>query len=817
MPKPVVSSLTPGAEGKTRRATSLSTWVRTAAWCILVVGISGSLVGAVVWKGFVDREASSSRRGRATTAEAVVATRLALDNNLMAQLRGLVLSSPDITNAQFIRWWNAAEITKRFPGRVGFAFVQRVPASQLADFAAARESDPINGVPAVHPYQVFPAGPADDYCLQRVGLSETTEVKGFQIPAGLDFCAPELQPPAPSPLPALLAEATDLGVPTVITPDQLLPGVFALLLPVYRNGTTPQTIEGRRLESLGWVVGSFESAALTASAGGGVPGLTIEVSHAGADGSESSISTDGDPSELSDPTTSTATIADGWTISVRDDINLGGPSADQQVAALFLTGLTLSLLAFVFVRLLGGSRERALDLVAERTAELAYQAMHDSLTGLPNRALILDRATGALNRAQREDIPVAAFFIDLDDFKSINDTLGHAAGDELLKSVASRFTGALRVSDTVGRIGGDEFVVLAEGPSLLAGPEVVADRILDVLGAPFELAGEPRQIGASIGVASGPRATADDWLRDADIALYEAKAAGKRRYVVFESEMQQALQDRVTIERDLREGLASEQFFLLYQPAFDLRTNQATGVEALIRWQHPIHGVVAPDDFIPGAERTGLIGPIGRWVLQQACRQGAVWSRQGRRMTMSVNLSPRQLESDELIDDVRSALIDSAFEPSDLVLELTETTLMRDAPATHRRLGALKELGVRLAVDDFGTGYSSLAYLSQFPIDVLKIDRSFISGIDETSEATIMIRTLVQLGKALGLETLAEGIESEAQLTRLVREQCDSGQGFLFAHPLRPRALEELLEIPSAPAQSLASPVDHTNLHSPST
>ena len=332
---------------------------------------------------------------------------------------------------------------------------------------------------------------------------------------------------------------------------------------------------------------------------------------------------------------------------------------------------------------------------------------------------------------------------------------------------------------------------------------MVAQRLLEVLAAPFTLNGEPRQITASIGITLGPRPTAEDWLRDADIALYEAKASGKNGYVIFESEMQRAIQSRVALEVDLQMALDDDQFFLLYQPTFDLRSNQATGVEALLRWAHPTRGIVLPDEFIPAAERTGLIVPIGRWVLGEACRQAAEWRDRGRTMTMSVNLSARELEHDEIIASVREALAASAIDPATLILEITETTLMRDADATQRRLTDLKQLGVRLAIDDFGTGYSSMAYLRQFPVDVIKIDRSFISGIADSGEAATLIRTLVQMGKALGLETLAEGIEDDAQLAGLVREQCDSGQGFLFARPLAPIALEEFLDMPAPSATSL--------------
>ncbi len=426
--------------------------------------------------------------------------------------------------------------------------------------------------------------------------------------------------------------------------------------------------------------------------------------------------------------------------------------------------------------------------------QVRHQALHDSLTGLPNRSLILDRAEHMLQRAHRESTDAAALFIDLDNFKTVNDTLGHAAGDELLQAVAARLSGVLRGSDTVGRLGGDEFVVLAEGVSLAAGPELVAERILDVLREPFHLQGRdtaPITVSASVGVARGGSCVGD-LLRDADIALYRAKAAGKGCYALFEPEMQSAILNRLELEMDLRAGL-TDQLFIVYQPVFNLDALTVSGVEALLRWRHPVRGVIPPVEFIPLLEETGLILDVGRWVLLEACAQAAAWQRRGRRLSVSVNVSMRQLETDMLLVDVRDALDASGLDAADLVIEVTETVLMRDTDATIRRLGLLKTLGVRVAIDDFGTGYSSLAYLKQFPVDALKIDRSFIAGVNDTRESTALIHTLVQLGRALGLETLAEGIEDAGQLARLQLENCDSGQGFLLGRPVEPEQLEQFL------------------------
>jgi diguanylate cyclase (GGDEF)-like protein len=435
--------------------------------------------------------------------------------------------------------------------------------------------------------------------------------------------------------------------------------------------------------------------------------------------------------------------------------------------------------------------------------EIRHQALHDSLTGLPNRVLVLDRIEQTLARARRDRFEVAALFIDLDGFKDVNDTLGHAMGDKLLKAVAARFAGTLRDSDTVARLGGDEFVVVAEGISLAAGPELVAERLLDVLAEPFHLdddAGTSASISASIGIAVGLRESAEDLLRDADIALYAAKEAGKNRFVVFEAEMQTVLRSRHELEMDLQAALGTDQFFLLYQPIFQLADMSVVGVEALLRWRHPTRGVLAPDEFIPALEASGLIIPVGRWVLHEACRQAMAWRRGGQVTKMSVNASARQFEADSLLDDVRNALAVSGLPPDDLIIEITETSLMRNTKIAQLQLLALKALGVRLAIDDFGTGYSSLAYLQQFPVDSLKIDRSFISGMAKSPEGDALIHTLIQLGKAMHLETLAEGIEESGQLTQLQAESCDIGQGFLFARPLAPEEVQAFFKPANVPA-----------------
>jgi diguanylate cyclase (GGDEF)-like protein len=442
-------------------------------------------------------------------------------------------------------------------------------------------------------------------------------------------------------------------------------------------------------------------------------------------------------------------------------------------------------------------RQRGNEQLARRQHELAFLATHDALTGLPNRTLILDRVEQMMIRAAHEHTPVAALFIDLDNFKAINDSLGHAIGDELLRAVGARLTAVVREADAVGRLGGDEFVVIAGELSLAAGAELIAERLLAALDQPFKLASAaqtPLKVTASIGIATGVRASAGDLLRDADIAMYQSKWDGRHRYTLFESGMQTAVQTRMELEMDLRMALENDEFFLVYQPTFNLQDMSATGMEALIRWNSPTREIVQPDNFIPLLEETGLIIEIGKWVLLEACRQGVSWREAGYPIGIAVNVSARQLDTDEFVGDVERTLLETGLDAGSLTIEITETALMRDAEQTAKRLAAIKKLGVRIAIDDFGTGYSSMAHLQHFPVDALKIDRSFVAQMAHNQEGETILQTLVQLGNALSIETLAEGIEQAHELSLLQGEQCDSGQGFLFARPLEAGDTEAFLE-----------------------
>jgi len=436
---------------------------------------------------------------------------------------------------------------------------------------------------------------------------------------------------------------------------------------------------------------------------------------------------------------------------------------------------------------------------ARTLAALEHKAFYDDLTGLANRALFLDRLDRSLARSQRKlDARVAVLFIDLDRFKNVNDSLGHAYGDMVLAVVGQRVAKCLRAVDTAARLGGDEFAVIIEDPVDALDAAAVADRILELLRDPIEVAGRELHITGSAGVAvsSGEGESGGELVRNADLALNRAKAEGARSSVRYSPQMHADVVRRLELEANLTHGLENDEFRAYYQPMVDLSTGRIVGVEALVRWIHPIHGVVPPADFLDVAEETGIIIPIGRSVFRQATRQVKEWSSRlvaASELELSVNLSGTQAQDPGLLQDVAQVLSEVDLPADRLVFEITETVLMRDAATAADRLNGLKVLGAQVAIDDFGTGYSSLAYLSQFPIDILKIDRSFVQGITSRHQDLELVEAIIVLARSLRLGTVAEGIESDEQRHLLASLGCHRGQGYHFARPLAPNDFETLL------------------------
>jgi diguanylate cyclase (GGDEF)-like protein len=446
---------------------------------------------------------------------------------------------------------------------------------------------------------------------------------------------------------------------------------------------------------------------------------------------------------------------------------------------------------------LARSRERESEAKVQHAQRVEYLAYHDGLTALPNRSLFNKLLSQAIRQARRHTRQLAVAFIDLDRFKQINDTLGHEAGDELLKEVANRLKACLRDSDTVARLGGDEFVVLLTDLSEERYAATVAEKIISMIAKPFILLGQEFRVTGSIGISTYPHDGQDEQTltKNADIAMYQAKEDGKNNFQFYSEKLNANSLERLTLESALRHALERREFQLHYQAKRDIAAGRITGMEVLLRWQHPDLGIVAPMQFLAVAEETGLIVPIGKWVLRTACEQNVVWHRNGMpRLNIAVNLSPRQFSDEQLLNDIAATLKETGMEANLLELEIHESLLMRDIEKTLQVLTALKAMGVKIAIDDFGTGYSSLSTLQRFPLDTIKIDRSFIRDLPARSDNSTLTEAIIAMGKSLSLTVVAQGVETKEQADLLRERACDEFQGFYFNKPMSAQEFAELLQ-----------------------
>jgi diguanylate cyclase (GGDEF)-like protein len=752
-----------------------------------------------------------------TDVKSILGTSLERDSDLLATVNAEVATHPGLTNAALAALLSKLDLSQRYPGSFAFTYIENVSAAALPNFDAVAEADPPLGV---RDGTTGPVRPSlygrPGYCLTRL---VAVEVAGEGILKNVlldwispyvnfhfNFCASSFVNP--------LDTAASTGEPvaaSVVSLIQPTPGlaeipatlhqlllklpIFIEVSPVYAGTAVPTTASSRARVLIGWTMAVFDADELLSPVVDGEKAASLVLAYAPPGGKTAVLARVGTPQAGSTPEMLTFLDDPGWVIDATVTPRDSGPSPTVQGAAVFLGALALTMLLFLLLRQLVLSRRSALELVERRTAELRHQALHDSLTGLPNRSLVNQVARHLVERASSEGLPVAVFFIDLDDFKKVNDTFGHDSGDELLRAVAIRLTRSLRSTDTVGRLGGDEFVVLSQNSFSDGGLGVVAERLLAVLREPFMLGSTMRTTittSASIGIATGMRSSPEELLRNADIAMYKAKSIGKNCHVLFEPEMHEVVKNQLTMESDLAEAFANKEFFLLYQPIVDLETGKPRDLEALLRWRHPKRGVLGPAEFIDVLESSDVIIDVGRHVLMEACRQAKAWHQVGHEVGISVNVGARQLHYDVLIDHVREALAAAALNPKYLTVEVTESMLMIDPKITAQRLEALAKLGVRIAIDDFGTGYASLSYLREFPANILKIDRSFVAQLG-TAAGPNFLDALIHLGKSLDLVTIAEGIEQTSQLEHVKEQGCDWGQGFLFSKPLPPRQVEQIL------------------------
>jgi diguanylate cyclase (GGDEF)-like protein len=706
-----------------------------AAGAILVLGIAASLAGALLWRSSVRAREKATFQTTATDVSGRLEIQLRRDTDFVKAIRAVLTMQPDLSASGFDQWFGQLEDRQAQPSGFGALVVKSVPAGALASFQAQRDADPAFRVVVGGRVEPVATTGRARYCLLSAGSADIAYSPELAALLQGDWCDPtsliggyRQNGTTRAQFTQQLTDSGQVGVYSTA-----VSGVSSVILEaaVYRRGAPLASTVQRRAAVLGWVLDSFDLPALMQSALGTDHGLAVTLYHENSGLGPEFIGRIGSAGSAHPFTRKTTLSVDGtWIIDVSGAGLVSGPSANVQGLVLFAGGIVATLLLLALVIVLARSRERALAMVAEKTGQLRHQALHDALTGLPNRVLALDRGEQMLGRARRQNLPIAALYVDLDGFKQVNDTFGHAAGDELLRTVAARLASVVREGDTAARLGGDEFIVLVEGSTLDAGPELVAERLLEVLNDPYEINGAGRgqlAVTASIGIAFGLREDADELLRDADTALYEAKAAGKNRYVAFQSAMQTHVQDRLTIQMDLAQALEHRELFLRYRPILDSARHVA-GVKAQVCWRHPARGIIATGEFIPVAQDTGLIVPIGRWVLDEACRQAALWRHQGLRLAISVNVSARQLDSDRLVDDLANVLRNSGLQPAALTLEVADAALMRAGDDTARRLERLKQLGVRIAIDG------------------------------------ALVHALVRLGRQLEIETPTDGIEDNAHL-----------------------------------------------------
>ena len=748
-------------------------WAAVAALCV-VLGAIASVFGA---RAVARNDTSSTRTTFEQSSRAIATTvKLAIQRQeeLTVAASTYFAANPKATPAEFARWVAWARTQHRYPELDALALLPAPPAPRKA---SATHADATPGKTSATPGET------------SATLSKTPAAPGEASAAPAKASTPAVHISRAQ----LRSRNTGLSVYRQISAGHRQ--ALAIQTPVYRGNVTPHTVFGRTAASVGWLRTVLVPGAMLRQVLTGHPGYALAVSY--RNGASNLVYSRRAP--VAGAQSASSDLHDGWTVTSF------GPVADMNVfdngnaLAALVGGILLSVLLGLVVDVLGAARMQApappdtKTGAAVETAEPDTPAgggappdryLYEPVTGLPNRELTLDRAERMVARAGRDSGMLAgALFVDIDQLREVNEKLGGAAGNQLLKIVGERLEDVVRTGDTVGRLDGDEFVVLVESAARGVRLDSLAQRMIEALHKPIELDdfGPSFVLTASIGVAFGRYATPEDLLRDAQVALASAKAAGKDRYTLFNANMRTVIEGRAVLEAELSTALAERQFFLLYQPIYDLRTRKVAGLEGQIRWQHPTQGLLAPDAFIPLAEETGLIVPIGRFMLEAACARAAAWDVAGHRAGVSVKISPHQLDRDGFATDVRRALQQSGIEPSLLTLEIPETAVMRDLAAAAERLRELKALGVRVAIDDFGgSGYAHHADLRMLGLDSLRVDRSSLAASEDESYRKWLLEAIMLVGRDLQLTVVATGIETHEQMATLQTIGCTMAQGALL-------------------------------------
>jgi diguanylate cyclase (GGDEF)-like protein len=809
---PTPSGATPAETDEGVRGPSTArrlVWALVALLCI-AAGVVGSLLGA---HAVARTDSSNARKSAEQSSQAIAATaklQLHHEEDIAVGAATYFAGNSKTTPKEFATWVKWARTLRRFPELDGLSLVTLVHPGELTAFDARITGRPLTPTtapttaatsaatatsastptastpakPAKSSLRVIPVTTHSYYCLAIANL-----VRGpaKSPPAGLDYCAVT---------PGLLV-SRDSGLSNYATVRAGGVAALAIDVPVYRGNVTPHSVFGREAASVGWLREVLVPSVMLAEALRGHQASALRLSYATPATSLAFAS--GTPQPGSQSTT--ISLHNGWTVQSFTAASATSVSSDGSALALLIVGCVLSVLLGLVVFLLGGGHAPVVEPRKPPAPAPAApgEELHDPLTGLPNRALMVDRAECMLARAGRQSgLLVGALFIDIDWFKDVNEKLGQEAGDQILKIVAERLEAVVRAGDTVGRLGGDEFVLLVESAARGARLDSLARRVVESLHKPFELEGYGPSffLTASIGVAFGRYAAPEDLLRDAQLALFAAKSAGKDRYTLFNANMRSVIEGRGVLEVELNTALAEKQFFLLYEPIYDLGTGKVAGLDAQLRWLHPKRGVVLPDDFIPLAEETGLTIPIGRWALEEACGRAAAWNVAGHPIGVSVEVSPNQLNRDNFVTDVRRALQQSGIEPSMLTLAIAETTVMSDVGAAVERLEEIKQLGVRIAIDDFGgSGYAYHSDLRRLPLDFLKVDRSSLAASEDEDYRTWLLEAIMIVGRDLSLTVVAKGIESFEQLSALQGMGCAMAQGALMGKAVPANGIENVLGV----------------------